>query len=108
MKTLEILKNRFRRFNNINNPALLSADQCWCECIPWVFNREALHLQELSQRVILAVDYVLPLFVIQLFAHDVLTQVVHHLHKSGHQITKNLPGMCITYCEPVQQAANTD
>lgn len=49
--------------------------------IPRVFDGEALHLQQLPQRIILAVNYVLPLFVIQLLPHDVLAQVVHHLHK---------------------------
>lgn len=59
----------------------LCVNYFWWGFIPRIFNREALHLQQLSQRVILAVDYVLPLFVIQLLPHDVLTQVVHHLHK---------------------------
>lgn len=50
--------------------------------LPWVFDGETLHFKELSQRVILTVDYVLPLFVIQLPSHDVLPQVVHHLKKN--------------------------
>lgn len=58
-----------------NNQILLQHFIHWAR----VFNREALHFQQLSQRIILAVDYVLPLFVIQLLPHDVLAQVVHHL-----------------------------
>lgn len=58
-----------------------SVHQFWCGLLPWVFDRKALHLQQLSQRIILTVNYVLPLFVIQLLPHDVLTQIVHHLHK---------------------------
>lgn len=74
----------------------------WCSWIPRVFDGEALNLQQLSQRVILAVDYVLPLFVIQLLPHDVLTQVVHHLHKKylilG--ITRHLQGIILPTTEP--------
>lgn len=53
--------------------------------LPGVFHRKALHFQQLSQRVILTVDYVLPLLIVQLLHHDVLTQVVHNLMKNNKQ-----------------------
>lgn len=59
----------------------LCLSHCLSRGIPRVFDGEALHLQQLPQRIILAVNYVLPLFVIKLLPHDVLAQVVHHLHK---------------------------
>lgn len=53
--------------------------------LPGVFHGEAVHLQQLSQRIILTVDYVLPLLVIQLLHHDVLAQVVHNLMGKNYQ-----------------------
>lgn len=66
--------------------------QCCCFSSPGVFNREALHLQQLSQRVVLTVDYVLSLFVIQLLSHDVLAQVVHDLNTHIHHDSQDLHG----------------